>query len=172
MSALCFPGRALLGVGLTQASAELWAVGPVAGAQGAAAGTEGHGWCCSLHWHFQAKPTGLVSIKESHYPLRPCSSPHWSALAGTVPRFSVGKAFATAYVWASAGCASGEVTESRLPLLQCTWESQHRQPESRLLCPLPGYSYGGTGYVPPCCRPRMSTRVVSSVASRLKPSSQ
>lgn len=53
--------------------------------------------------------------------------PSLSALAGTVLRFSVGEAFATAYVWASAGCASGEVTESRLPLLQCTLEAQHRQ---------------------------------------------
>lgn len=50
-------------------------------------------------------------------------SPCWHG-----PQVLCGLGFHQSYVWASVGCASGEVTgDSRLPLLQCTLEAQHRQ---------------------------------------------
>lgn len=47
------------------ASPKPWALGPVAGACGAAVGTEGCGWCCCLYWYVEAMQTELLCINKS-----------------------------------------------------------------------------------------------------------
>lgn len=71
-----------------------------------------------------------------------CLSPYWSVLSSSpVLKLSVGWAFTTACVWASAGFGNGEVTgDLGVPLVWGVPGAHHRQAEVQALTPSEGVS--------------------------------